>query len=206
MTKLQKGFTLIELMIVVAIIGILAAIAIPAYQDYTVRAQVTEGMNLAAAAKAAVAESFLNRGTAPNNRTQAGMSINATDTTGKYVTQVEVAAGIITITYGNEANQAINTLSLRLVPYVSLDNSVSWRCGGQACLLREADGTHDSGLPADGRRRREGGPPDPDRTRAPRRPGIRTGSTAGRRRQVWWSAGWQLQARYLGPIVVERLL
>jgi type IV pilus assembly protein PilA len=130
MTKLQKGFTLIELMIVVAIIGILAAIAIPAYQDYTVRAQVTEGMNLAAAAKAAVAESFLNRGTAPNNRTQAGMSINATDTTGKYVTQVEVAAGIITITYGNEANQAINTLSLRLVPYVSLDNSVSWRCGG----------------------------------------------------------------------------
>ena len=56
MTKLQKGFTLIELMIVVAIIGILAAIAIPAYQDYTVRAQVSEGMNLAAAAKAAVAE------------------------------------------------------------------------------------------------------------------------------------------------------
>jgi type IV pilus assembly protein PilA len=62
MTKLQKGFTLIELMIVVAIIGILAAIAIPAYQDYTVRAQVTEGMNLAAAAKAAVAESFLKTG------------------------------------------------------------------------------------------------------------------------------------------------
>ena len=65
MTKLQKGFTLIELMIVVAIIGILAAIAIPAYQDYTIRAQVSEGMNLAAAAKAAVAETFLNRGTAP---------------------------------------------------------------------------------------------------------------------------------------------
>jgi len=130
MTKLQKGFTLIELMIVVAIIGILAAIAIPAYQDYTIRAQVTEGMNLAAAAKAAVAETFLNRGTAPANRTVAGMSGNATDTVGKYVTQVDVANGIITITYGNEANQAINLATLRLVPYISNDNSVSWRCGG----------------------------------------------------------------------------
>ena len=130
MTKLQKGFTLIELMIVVAIIGILAAIAIPAYQDYTIRAQVTEGMNLAAAAKAAVAETFLNRGTAPANRTVAGMSANAGDTVGKYVTGVAVANGIITISYGNEANAAINTATLRLVPYISADNSVSWRCGG----------------------------------------------------------------------------
>ena len=93
MTKLQKGFTLIELMIVVAIIGILAAIAIPAYQDYTIRAQVSEGMNLAAAAKAAVSESFLNRGRAPANRTEAGMSTNATDTSGKYVTSVDVIDG-----------------------------------------------------------------------------------------------------------------
>ena len=130
MSKLQKGFTLIELMIVVAIIGILAAIAIPAYQDYTVRAQVSEGMNLAAAAKAAVAETFLNRGTAPANRTVAGMSALDGDTRGKYVTAVNVAAGTITITYGNEANAAINTLTLRLVPYVSNDNSVIWRCGG----------------------------------------------------------------------------
>ena len=130
MTKLQKGFTLIELMIVVAIIGILAAIAIPAYQDYTIRAQVTEGMNLAAAAKAAVAETFLNRGTAPANRTVAGMSATATDTVGKYVTGVDVANGIITISYGSEANAAINTATLRLVPYISNDNSVSWRCGG----------------------------------------------------------------------------
>ncbi len=69
MKKVQQGFTLIELMIVVAIIGILAAIAIPAYQDYTIRAQVTEGLNLAAAAKAAVAESFENKGVAPATRT-----------------------------------------------------------------------------------------------------------------------------------------
>src|SRR5690349_11920233 len=107
MTKLQKGFTLIELMIVVAIIGILAAIAIPAYQDYTIRAQVSEGMNLAAAAKAAVAETFLNRGVAPANRTAAGMSANQGDTRGKYVSSVGIANGVITITYGGaEVNNA----------------------------------------------------------------------------------------------------
>jgi type IV pilus assembly protein PilA len=131
MTKLQKGFTLIELMIVVAIIGILAAIAIPAYQDYTIRAQVSEGMNLAAAAKAAVAESFLNRGAAPANRTQAGMSTAATDTRGKYVTGVNVTNGVITITYGGpEANAAINGLTLGITPYTTADNSVAWQCGG----------------------------------------------------------------------------
>ena len=129
MTKLQKGFTLIELMIVVAIIGILAAIAIPAYQDYTIRAQVSEGMNLAAAAKAAVAETFLNRGTAPANRTQAGMSAAASDTSGKYVSSVNVANGIITITYGGDVNAAIANQTLALTPYVTPDNSVAWRCG-----------------------------------------------------------------------------
>jgi type IV pilus assembly protein PilA len=129
MTKLQKGFTLIELMIVVAIIGILAAIAIPAYQDYTIRAQVTEGMNLAAAAKAAVAEDFLNEGLPPTNRADAGMEPLATATSGKYVTGVEVANGVITITYGNEANKQINTKTLSLTPYESGDLSVAWRCG-----------------------------------------------------------------------------
>jgi len=130
MTKLQKGFTLIELMIVVAIIGILAAIAIPAYQDYTIRAQVAEGMNLAAAAKAAVAESFLNRGVAPANRTAAGMSANAADTLGKYVSSVNVTNGVILIAYGgNEVNNAINGATLGLTPYVTVDNSVAWKCG-----------------------------------------------------------------------------
>ena len=130
MTKLQKGFTLIELMIVVAIIGILAAIAIPAYQDYTIRAQVSEGMNLAAAAKAAVAETFLNRGTAPANRTAAGMSANQTDTQGKYVSSVNVVNGTIIVTYGgNEVNNTIVGQSLGLTPYVTADNSVAWKCG-----------------------------------------------------------------------------
>ena len=131
MTKLQKGFTLIELMIVVAIIGILAAIAIPAYQDYTVRAQISEGLNLAAAAKAAVAETYLNRGTAPATRTAAGMTPNASDTNGKYVTSIEVDNGVITIQYGgDEVNQNILDETLQLVPYVTPDNSVAWRCGG----------------------------------------------------------------------------
>jgi type IV pilus assembly protein PilA len=129
MTKLQKGFTLIELMIVVAIIGILAAIAIPAYQDYTIRAQVSEGMNLAAAAKAAVAETFLNTGEAPGDRTEAGMSGTATDTNGKYVTSVNVTEGVITITYGHDANAAIDTQTLQLTPWVTPDGSVAWQCG-----------------------------------------------------------------------------
>jgi len=129
MKKVQQGFTLIELMIVVAIIGILAAIAIPAYQDYTIRAQVSEGMNLAAAAKAAVAETYLNRGTAPANRTAAGMTANATDTEGKYVSQIDVANGEILITYGNEAHANIDTEVLVMTPFLSIDQSVVWRCG-----------------------------------------------------------------------------
>lgn len=129
MKTLQKGFTLIELMIVVAIIGILAAIALPAYQDYTIRSQVTEGLTLAASAKTAVAETFSNTGAAPADRTAAGMSAAATDTSGNYVTQVAVANGTITITYGNKANAQIAGQTLSLTPYETQDLSVVWVCG-----------------------------------------------------------------------------
>jgi type IV pilus assembly protein PilA len=131
MKQMQKGFTLIELMIVVAIIGILAAIAIPAYQDYTIRSQVSEGLSLAGAAKAAVAESYSQTGQAPTNRTVAGMSNVETDTNGKYVSQVLVTNGTIAITYGGpEVNAKISGKVLALTPYQTLDASVAWRCGG----------------------------------------------------------------------------
>jgi len=129
MNKVQQGFTLIELMIVVAIIGILAAIAIPAYQDYTIRAQVSEGMNLAGAAKAAVSETYLNRGVAPADREAAGMSATDSDTQGKYVDQIGITNGEIEIQYGNEAHSNIDGSVLVLTPWLSVDESVVWRCG-----------------------------------------------------------------------------
>jgi len=145
MHKVQQGFTLIELMIVVAIIGILAAIAIPAYQDYTIRAQVSEGMTLAAAAKTAVAESFSNDGEAPGDRTDAGMTATDTDTNGKYVESIGVTNGVVTITYGAEVNLIIDGATLSLVPYETPDLSVTWQCGnapvpGNANLLGTTGG------------------------------------------------------------------
>ena len=99
MKKIQKGFTLIELMIVVAIIAILAAIAIPAYQDYVVRSQVSEGMSLADGSKTAIAEYYSNYGKFPPSNASAGVAA-ATSITGNYVSGVTVTAGLITVAYG----------------------------------------------------------------------------------------------------------
>ena len=133
MRKVQQGFTLIELMIVVAIIGILAAIAIPAYQDYTIRAQVSEGLNLAAGAKAAVTEFYQDRGNFPANNITAGLSA-ATTIAGNYVSQVQVVAGIITVTYADnppaqKANNLINGATLTMTPLTTA-GSVDWNCAG----------------------------------------------------------------------------
>jgi type IV pilus assembly protein PilA len=127
MKKTQQGFTLIELMIVVAIIGILAAIAIPAYQDYTVRAQVTEGLNLASDMKAAVGESFANDGVWPADNAAIGV---VEQKQGKYVTDVQIDTGTITITFGNQANaDAIGGQTLSLRPTISDNGDVIWTCG-----------------------------------------------------------------------------
>jgi type IV pilus assembly protein PilA len=127
--RLQPGFTLIELMIVVAIIGVLAAIAIPAYQTYTVRAQVAEGLSMAAMRKVAVADAFVNHGVAPLDRPAAGRTANPTDTSGKYVASVDVQSGVLVITFGNEASLVINGLTVTLTPYETANLGVTWRCG-----------------------------------------------------------------------------
>ena len=107
----QKGFTLIELMIVVAIIGILAAIALPAYQDYTIRAQVGEGPTLAAGAKNGVMDFWSDKGKFPTSNDSAGVSAKGS-IVGTYVTSVEVIAnGVIEITYGNHINQKVKDVA-----------------------------------------------------------------------------------------------
>jgi len=116
-------------MIVVAIIGILAAIAIPAYQDYLIRSQVSEGLTMAAASKVGIAEFYANKGEWPSGNSAAGLG-DPSDIQGKYVQSIEVANGGIQITYGNEAN--VNNLAsetLGLQPGASVNGDVIWKCG-----------------------------------------------------------------------------
>jgi type IV pilus assembly protein PilA len=133
MKIIQEGFTLIELMIVVAIIGILAAIAIPAYQDYTIRSQVSEGINLTASAKIAVTEYFQDTGDLATSNLEAGLETN-TEIRSKYVTQVGVGGdgsgvdGEIEVTYGNDVNAAIDGETLLLTPDTANAGSVVWVC------------------------------------------------------------------------------
>jgi type IV pilus assembly protein PilA len=130
MKTLQKGFTLIELMIVVAIIGILAAIAIPAYQDYTIRAQVSEGLTLASDIKAGIAEYTAQVGDWPTSLLQAGLgSAVAADKQGRYVEGIDLDNGTIVVDYGRDANDRIQDGVLAIQPYLNDNGDVVWRCG-----------------------------------------------------------------------------
>ncbi|EMT5387792.1 pilin [Neisseria gonorrhoeae] len=128
MNTLQKGFTLIELMIVIAIVGILAAVALPAYQDYTARAQVSEAILLAEGQKSAVTEYYLNHGIWPEDNDKAGVA-SASDIKGKYVKEVKVEKGVVTAQMASTGvNKEIKGKKLSL--WARRENgSVKWFCG-----------------------------------------------------------------------------
>jgi type IV pilus assembly protein PilA len=130
MKAMQKGFTLIELMIVVAIVGILAAIAIPAYQDYTIRARVTEGLSLAGAAKIAVEETRQSSGAFPDTASSAGYTV---PTATAVVNSVGIGAGgVITVGY---VATAVGGTAFNIVLTPSMDTSntrVTWACAVSA--------------------------------------------------------------------------
>ncbi|ENV1864715.1 pilin, partial [Neisseria gonorrhoeae] len=129
MNTLQKGFTLIELMIVIAIVGILAAVALPAYQDYTARAQVSEAILLAEGQKSAVTEYYLNNGEWPKDNASAGVASTPTDIKGKYVESVTVEKGVVTAKMKpSGVNKEIQGKKLSLWAKRQA-GSVKWFCG-----------------------------------------------------------------------------
>ena len=130
MKSVQKGFTLIELMIVIAIIGILAAIAIPAYQNYVIRAQATEGSSIIGSLETAFEECYANSGTAASCSKNTAVGIPASKTiSGTYVKSAVLGAGgQITVTYNTNANKDIAGATVVWTPYKSLDGNITWLC------------------------------------------------------------------------------
>ena len=128
----QQGFTLIEMMLVVAIIGILTAIAIPAYQRYTIRAQVAEGLSLSGPFKPAIADFYNNNGAFPPDNDAAGLFAPG-DYAGKYVSSITVNGAVVSIQYGNSANAQI---SGRIITLTAIDNlgSVGWDCSSGGAI------------------------------------------------------------------------
>lgn len=131
MKTMQKGFTLIELMIVIAIIGILAAIAIPAYQNYTIRAQVSEANSLVGGVETAFDECFANKGDASAGKCGSLTDVGiASSIQGTYVGTVTMTAGVIKVTYNNNANAKVAGKYITFAPYASPNGDISWICSG----------------------------------------------------------------------------
>jgi type IV pilus assembly protein PilA len=135
MKNLQKGFTLIELMIVVAIIAILAAIAIPAYQNYLVRSQVSEAAVLADGVKTPLTEYYANKGSWPSSTASIGLPSTAASLGGKYVSGIVISSGIVSVTLGNKASAKISGEIFALSP---TDNggSIAWTCNGNTGAVK----------------------------------------------------------------------
>ncbi len=120
------GIVVGSMVLFVPVVGIIAAISIPAYQDYTVRAQISEGLNISAGAKAAVTEYYFDNNQLPPDNAAAGL-VPATEFSGKYVSSVQVTAGEVVVTYGNNSNQMIQGHILVLRPDIS-NQRVNWVC------------------------------------------------------------------------------
>ncbi|MGH7172695.1 MAG: pilin [Gemmataceae bacterium] len=129
MKSVQKGFTLIELMIVIAIIGILAAIAIPAYQNYTIRAQVSEANSIIGGVETAFDECYANKGSATSCGTLPDVGINSS-IIGTYVSTVTMTGGVIKVSYGTNANAKVLNKYMEFAPFASPNGDISWVCDG----------------------------------------------------------------------------
>jgi type IV pilus assembly protein PilA len=126
----QRGFQIIEAIIVISIVAILGSIALPAYQDYTIRAQVRQGLQDMASVQNAVTDTFTKSGKMPGSRSAADLPAAASSTQSIFVSSVDIGVGgAVTLTYGNSASAKISGRTLQLTPYIGADRTVTWRCG-----------------------------------------------------------------------------